>query len=85
MPRSLDVILRNEAVDKCKAGDSSVFCGQLIVIPDITQFKLPGVKAQGRGLGSFFFFSFLLINRYQLQTRERRKELAVSSRLECAI
>jgi DNA replication licensing factor MCM6 len=44
MPRSLDVILRNEAVDKCKAGDSSVFCGVLIVVPDITQFKMPGVK-----------------------------------------
>ncbi len=52
MPRSLDVILRNEAVDKCKAGDSSVFCGVLIVIPDITQFKLPGVKAQTKSSGN---------------------------------
>ena len=48
MPRSLDVIVRNEAVDKCKAGDSTVFCGTLIVIPDITQFNLPGVKAQAK-------------------------------------
>jgi DNA replication licensing factor MCM6 len=52
MPRSLDVILRNEAVDKCKAGDSTVFCGTLIVIPDVSQFNLPGVKAQGKKAGS---------------------------------
>ena len=52
MPRSLDVILRNEAVDKCKAGDSVVFCGTLIVIPDITQFNIPGVKARAKSATS---------------------------------
>lgn len=57
MPRSLDVILRNEAVDKCKAGDNTLFCGTLIVIPDITQFNLPGVKVQQFPL----FFSILIV------------------------
>ncbi len=48
MPRSLDVILRSEAVDKAKAGDNSIFTGTLIVIPDLTQFNLPGIKAKAK-------------------------------------
>jgi DNA replication licensing factor MCM6 len=34
MPRSMDVILRNEMVEKCKAGDKCVFVGSLVVLPD---------------------------------------------------
>eukprot|EP00934_Nitzschia_sp_Nitz4_P000821 Nitzschia sp. Nitz4//scaffold74_size92883//80500//83578//NITZ4_004833-RA/size92883-augustus-gene-0.9-mRNA-1//1//CDS//3329557625//821//frame0 len=34
MPRSLDVILRNEMVEHCKAGDKCVFVGTLVVLPD---------------------------------------------------
>jgi len=34
MPRSIDVILRHEVVEKAKAGDKSVFTGMLVVIPD---------------------------------------------------
>lgn len=34
MPRSLDVILRNEMVERAKAGDKCVFCGSLVVLPD---------------------------------------------------
>jgi DNA replication licensing factor MCM6 len=34
MPRSMDIILRNEMVEKCKAGDKSIFVGSLVVIPD---------------------------------------------------
>ncbi|KAG7351706.1 replicative DNA helicase [Nitzschia inconspicua] len=34
MPRSMDVILRNEMVERCKAGDKCVFTGSLIVLPD---------------------------------------------------
>ncbi|ODV92840.1 hypothetical protein CANCADRAFT_23657 [Tortispora caseinolytica NRRL Y-17796] len=53
MPRSLDVILRGDIVDKCKAGDRCVFTGTLIVIPDVSQLGLPGVKPgavkEGRG------------------------------------
>jgi DNA replication licensing factor MCM6 len=34
MPRSIDVIVRNEMVEKAKAGDQCVFTGTLVVIPD---------------------------------------------------
>eukprot|EP00536_Pseudo-nitzschia_multiseries_P018406 jgi/Psemu1/321321/estExt_fgenesh1_pm.C_24880001 len=34
MPRSMDVILRNEMVERCKAGDKVVLVGSLVVLPD---------------------------------------------------
>ncbi|WZN64190.1 DNA replication licensing factor MCM6 [Chloropicon roscoffensis] len=34
MPRSIDVIVRNDNVEKARAGDRMVFTGSLIVIPD---------------------------------------------------
>ena len=34
MPRSLDLILRNEMVEMAKAGDKCVFTGSLVVLPD---------------------------------------------------
>ena len=34
MPRSMDVIVRNEMVERAKAGDKCVFVGSLVVIPD---------------------------------------------------
>lgn len=46
MPRTLDVILRGEAVDRAKPGDKCKFTGTEIVIPDISQLGLPGLKAQ---------------------------------------
>ena len=35
MPRSIDVILRGDTVDKAKPGDRAVFSGTLVVVPDI--------------------------------------------------
>lgn len=46
MPRTLDVIMRGEAVERAKPGDKCRFTGTEIVIPDITQLGLPGMKAQ---------------------------------------
>ena len=46
MPRSLDVILRNELVEKCKPGDKLYFSGCLQVIPDIISLVKPGEKIQ---------------------------------------
>ncbi|KAI9694136.1 MAG: MCM DNA helicase complex subunit mcm6 [Bathelium mastoideum] len=46
MPRTLDVILRGEIVDRAKAGEKCIFTGSLIVVPDISQFRVPGVRAQ---------------------------------------
>ncbi|KAJ6515530.1 MCM2/3/5 family-domain-containing protein [Mycena sanguinolenta] len=45
MPRSLDVILRSEMVERAKAGDKCVFTGTFIVVPDVSQLGLPGGNA----------------------------------------
>jgi DNA replication licensing factor MCM6 len=44
MPRTLDVILRGEIVDRTKAGEKCIFTGALIVVPDVSQLGLPGVR-----------------------------------------
>lgn len=57
MPRSLDIILRGEVVEKAKAGDKCVFTGTFIVVPDVAQLGLPGVNTEmirqaGAGAGA---------------------------------
>jgi DNA replication licensing factor MCM6 len=42
MPRHMEVVLRQDAVEKAKAGDKCVFIGTLIVIPDLSAARLPG-------------------------------------------
>ncbi|GME81856.1 unnamed protein product [[Candida] boidinii] len=52
MPRTLDVILRGELVERAKPGDKCKFTGTEVVIPDVSQLGLPGVKpaaVRGRG------------------------------------
>ena len=44
MPRSMDVILRNEIVDTAKPGDRCIFTGTLVVVPDIVSLLKPGEK-----------------------------------------
>lgn len=54
MPRTLDIILRGELVDKAKPGDKCKFTGTEIVIPDVSQYQLPGVRpatVRSRGAG----------------------------------
>jgi len=46
MPRTMDVILRGEMVDRAKAGERCIFTGTLIVVPDVSQLGLPGVRPQ---------------------------------------
>ncbi|KAI9928381.1 hypothetical protein ASPWEDRAFT_38782 [Aspergillus wentii DTO 134E9] len=54
MPRTMDVILRGEMVDRAKAGERCVFTGTLIVVPDVSQLGLPGVRPEAvRDNGSF--------------------------------
>eukprot|EP00899_Mesostigma_viride_P008988 jgi/Mesvir1/18090/Mv09391-RA.1 len=56
LPRTLEVVLRNEMVEKCRAGDKSVLTGTLVVVPDLAAFtragdrteKIPG-QAEGAG------------------------------------
>lgn len=42
----MDVILRGEIVDRAKAGEKCVFTGTLIVVPDVSQLALPGVRPE---------------------------------------
>ncbi|EGD72447.1 DNA replication licensing factor MCM6 [Salpingoeca rosetta] len=46
MPRSMDIILRHDAVEKAKAGDKVAFTGTLIVIPDVSQLSGSGGRTQ---------------------------------------
>jgi DNA replication licensing factor MCM6 len=45
MPRTIDIILRGEMVDRAKAGEKCIFTGALIVVPDVSQLGLPGLKS----------------------------------------
>ncbi|XP_012558952.2 zygotic DNA replication licensing factor mcm6-B isoform X1 [Hydra vulgaris] len=49
IPRSVEVILRAEAVEHAQAGDKCDFTGTLIVVPDVAQINMPGSKAETRG------------------------------------
>ena len=40
----MDVIVRGEIVDRAKAGEKCIFTGTLIVVPDISQFRVPGAN-----------------------------------------
>ncbi|XP_040296920.1 DNA replication licensing factor MCM6 [Bufo bufo] len=46
IPRSVEIILRAEAVESCQAGDRCDFTGCLIVVPDVSQLATPGVRAE---------------------------------------
>ena len=46
MPRTMDVILRGEMVERAKAGEKCIFTGTLIVVPDVSQFRVPGTRPQ---------------------------------------
>ncbi|CCA74171.1 probable MCM6-involved in replication [Serendipita indica DSM 11827] len=46
MPRSLDVIVRGEMVERAKAGDKCTFTGTFVVVPDVSQMGMPGVSAE---------------------------------------
>jgi DNA replication licensing factor MCM6 len=52
MPRTMDVIMRGEMVDRAKAGERCVFTGTLIVIPDVSQFRVPGSRVHAARDGS---------------------------------
>ncbi|CRG84386.1 DNA replication licensing factor MCM6 [Talaromyces islandicus] len=54
MPRTMDIIVRGEMVDRAKAGEKCIFTGTLIVVPDVSQLGLPGVRPEAnRDNGAF--------------------------------
>ncbi|XP_078429129.1 minichromosome maintenance (MCM2/3/5) family protein [Wolffia australiana] len=48
LPRSLDVILRHEMVEQARAGDTVIFTGTLVVVPDLMALTSPGERAECR-------------------------------------
>eukprot|EP00474_Spongospora_subterranea_P006258 CRZ06716.1 hypothetical protein [Spongospora subterranea] len=48
MPRTIDVIVRNESVEQCKPGDKCLFTGAFIVIPDVAKL-IGATKFQSKG------------------------------------
>ncbi|XP_002733704.1 zygotic DNA replication licensing factor mcm6-B [Saccoglossus kowalevskii] len=46
IPRSVEVVLRAEAVEIPQAGDKCDFTGTLIVVPDVSQLSMPGARAE---------------------------------------
>jgi DNA replication licensing factor MCM6 len=46
MPRTIEVILRGEQVERTKPGEKCIFTGTLIVVPDVSQLGIPGVKPE---------------------------------------
>lgn len=45
LPRSLDIIIRNELCEQVKPGQTLKFTGYLVVVPDTIQLKLPNQKS----------------------------------------
>ena len=39
MPRTIDVVVRNEMADRAKPGDKCVFTGALVAVPDLAQLR----------------------------------------------
>eukprot|EP00249_Psilotum_nudum_P000716 c12813_g1_i1 orf=555-2558(+) len=48
LPRTLDIILRNETVEQARAGDKCIFTGIVVVIPDLSVLASPGDRAEAR-------------------------------------
>merc|ERR1712241_1329424 len=46
IPRSLEIVLRAEAVERAQPGDRVDFIGTLIVVPDVGSMALPGARAE---------------------------------------
>ncbi|ONK54815.1 uncharacterized protein A4U43_UnF11040 [Asparagus officinalis] len=48
LPRSLDVILRHETVEQARAGDTVIFTGTVVSVPDVMALTSPGERAECR-------------------------------------
>jgi len=42
MPRTVEIIVRHETVERAKPGDKCIFIGSLVAIPDVAKLKSPG-------------------------------------------
>jgi len=46
IPRSVEVVVRAEAVERAQAGDRCDFTGALIVVPDVSVMNMPGARSE---------------------------------------
>jgi len=46
MPRTIDIVLRGEIVERAKPGEMVDFCGTLIVVPDVAQMGSVGDRSE---------------------------------------
>ncbi len=51
LPRSVDVILRHEAVESARAGDKCVFTGSLLVVPETAPASMAGERVEKHAAG----------------------------------
>ena len=51
LPRTMDVILRNDLVEAVRPGDKAVFTGCLVVVPDVAALTAPGERLKARQSG----------------------------------
>ena len=52
LPRTMEVILRNNLVESVRAGDKVVFVGNLIVVPDVAVISAPGERVVASAPGN---------------------------------
>ena len=52
LPRTMEVIFRNDIVEQARAGDKLVFCGSLVVVPDVSVITAPGQRNVMKGAGA---------------------------------
>ncbi|EFN51204.1 hypothetical protein CHLNCDRAFT_28165, partial [Chlorella variabilis] len=48
LPRTMEVILRNDQVESVRPGDKAVFTGMLVVVPDVAALTAPGERLQAK-------------------------------------
>lgn len=48
LPRTMDVILRNDLVENVRPGDKAIFTGCLVVVPDVAVLTAPGERLHAR-------------------------------------
>lgn len=52
LPRTMEVIFRNDIVEQARAGDKLVFSGSLVVVPDVSVITAPGQRSLLKGAGA---------------------------------
>ena len=51
LPRTIEVVLRGDVVERARAGDSVVFVGDLVAVPDVAAISAPGERIESRPAG----------------------------------